>query len=241
MEIDSIVIFGYGEFAKEIARQVRYNYTRLVIYTLHPEYVEEAQANGLDAHLADLEDNWDELASYNLQTTRFICAFEEEAENVFLTISLRDRFPDAVIIALATTQENASKLRLAGANKVLAELQTASDLIIELLEKPVITKLMREIMDMEKELQVAQITLEEHSCAVGKHLNEILKLNEHNVILLAVVDFRMSESFIFTAKGYNHMLDPGDVLVVIGYDKDIKAFEEEIGGTCEANRSHWSR
>ena len=40
----------------------------------------------------------------------------------------------------------------------------------------------------------------------------------------------MSESFIFTAKGYNHVLEPGDVLVVIGYDKDIKAFENECGG-----------
>ena len=61
------------------------------------------------------------------------------------------------------------------------------------------------------------------------------------MILLAVVDFRMSESFVFTTKGYNHMLDPGDVLVVIGYDKDIKAFEKEIGGSCEADRSHWGR
>ncbi len=241
MEINSIVIFGYGEFAKEIARQIRYNYTRLVVYTLHPRYVEEAQENGFEAHLADLDDNWDELETYDLETTRFICAFEEEAENVFLTISLRDRFPDAIIIALASTQENAAKLRLAGANKVIAELQTASDLIIELLEKPVITKLMRELMDTQRDLQVAQITLGEESCAVGKHLNEILKLNTHNVILLAVVDFRMSESFIFTAKGYNHMLDPGDVLVVIGYDKDIKAFEKDIGGSCETDRRHWSR
>ncbi len=241
MDVTSIVIFGYGEYAKEIARQIRYDYTRLVIYSLHEEYIEAAQADGLEAHMADLEDNWDELASYDLATTRFICALEEEAENVFLTISLRDRFPEAIIIAMASTQENASKLKLAGANKVVAELLTTSNLIIEKLEKPVITALLDELMDSQRDLQVAQITLNDHSCAVGKHLNEVLKLNEHNVILLAVVDFRMSESFIFTAKGYNHMLDPGDVLVVIGYDKDIKAFEKEIGGSCETNSSHWSR
>jgi len=148
---------------------------------------------------------------------------------------------DIEIISRANDHRSLEKLKLAGANKVLAELQTASDLIIELLEKPVITRLMHEIMDMERDLQVAQVTLKEDSCAVGKYINEVLKLNEHNVILLAVVDFRMSESFIFTAKGYNHMLDPGDVLVVIGYDKDIKAFEQEIGGSCDAHRSHWSR
>ncbi len=241
MDITSIIIFGYGEFAKEIARQLRFNYTRLVIYSLEPSYVENAQKDGFEAHLADLEDNWDELASFDLAQTRIICAIEKEAENVFLTLSLRDRFPDAVIIALATTQENASKLKLAGANKVIAELQTTSNLIIELLEKPVITRLMNELLDMERDLRVAQITLSENSCAVGRHLNEVLQFNAHNVILLAVVDFRMSESFVFTTKGYNHMLDPGDVLVVIGYDKDIKAFEKEIGGSCEADRSHWGR
>lgn len=239
MDITSIIIFGYGEFAKEIAQQIRYNYARIVIYGLDEHCIDKAQADGFEAHLADLEDRWEELAAFDLATTRIICAIEEEAENVFLTLSLRDRFPEAIIIALATTQENASKLKLAGANKVIAELQTISSLLIELLEKPFIAHLMSELMDTQRNLQIAQITLTEYSCAVGKHLNEVLKFNEHKVILLAVVDFEMSESFIFTAKGYNHMLDPGDVLVVIGYDKDIEAFEKEIGGSCETHLSHW--
>lgn len=240
MDITSIIIFGYGEFAKEIAQQIRYNYARIVIYGLEEDCIEKAQADGFEAHLADLEDRWDELAAFNLATTRIICAIEDEAHNVFLTLSLRDRFPEAIIIALATTQENASKLKLAGANKVITELQTMSSLLIELLEKPVITRLMGELMDTQRDLQIVQITLSEHSCAVGRHLNEVLKFNEHNVILLAVVDYQMSESFVFTTKGYNHLLHAGDVLVVIGYDKDIEAFEKEIGGSCETHRSHWS-
>ena len=239
MDITSIIIFGYGEFAQEIAQQIRYSFARVVIYGLEEGCIDKAQADGFEAHLADLEDRWDELAAFDLAATRIICAIENEAENVFLTLSLRDRFPEAVIIALATTQENASKLKLAGASKVIAELQTISSLLIELLEKPVITRLMDELMDSKRDLKVVQITLGEDSCFVGKHLNEVLKFNKHNIIVLAVVDFEMSESFIFTAKGYNHLLDPGDVLVVIGYDKDIEAFKNEIGGSCEAHRSHW--
>jgi len=241
MNIESVVIFGYNEVAREVARQIKNLYARLVIYSLKSSYVEEALADGFEAHLTDLDDHWDELESYALAQTRIICALEDEAENVFLTLSLRDRFPEAVIVALATTQENATKLKLAGANKVIAQLQTTSNLIIELLEKPIIAKLLNEIMNTTKELRVAQITLHEHSCSVGKRLSEVDKFHEYNVVLLAVVDYKMSESFIFTAKGHDHMLDPNDVLVVIGYDKDIKAFEKEIGGTCEANRSHWSR
>lgn len=237
MTVNAIVLFGYNEFAKEIAQQIRYLYPRVVIYSLQPAFVEDAQADGFESHLADLEDNWDELLSYDLSTTRFICALEKEAENVFLTISLRDRFPDAVLIALATTQENANKLRLAGANKVIAELQTTSNLIIELLEKPIITRLLNELMDTQMDLKVAQILLDGRSRVVGRHINEVLEGELHHVLLLAVVDQRMGESFIFTAKGHNHMLDPGDVLVVIGYDKDIKAFEKEIGGVREAD---WS-
>ena len=234
MTIESFIIFGYNEYAREIARQIRFVYSRVVVYALKASEVDSA-------HLCDLEDKWDDLLSYDLTTTRIICALENEAENVFLTISLRDRFPDAVIVALATTQENATKLRLAGANKVISELQTTSNLIIELLEKPVITRLLNELMDTQMDLKVTQITLKPESCAVGLHMNEVVDTDRQNVILLAVVDQKMFESFIFTAKGYNHLLDAGDVLVVIGYDKDIKAFEEEIGGTCETNRSHWGR
>ena len=240
MTIESIIIFGYNEYAREIARQIRFVYSRVVVYALTASEVDSAQQNGLEAHLCDLEDRWEDLLSYDLAATRIICALANEAENVFLTISLRDRFPDAVIVALATTQENATKLRLAGANKVISELQTTSNLIIELLEKPVITKLLNEFMDTQMDLKVTQITLSPESRAVGLHMNEVIDPERQNVILLAVVDPKMSESFIFTARGYNHQLDAGDVLVVIGYDKDIKAFEEEIGGKCETDRSHRS-
>ncbi|WP_345971062.1 MULTISPECIES: NAD-binding protein [Sulfurimonas] len=238
MNVDAIILFGYNEFAREIAQQLRYSCSRIVIYALNNGDVEQAQAEGFEAHLADLEDNWDDLLSFDLSVTRIICALESEAENVFLTLSLRDRFHEAVIVALATTQENASKLRLAGANKVIAELQTTANLVIERLEKPVITRLLDALMDTQMELKVAQITLTELSPAVGKHINELLETTQRDIIVLAVVDQRMSESFIFTAKGYNHLLDPGDVLVVIGYDKEIKAFEEEVGGVRETDRSH---
>lgn len=241
MTIEAIIIFGYNEYAREIARQIRFAYSRVVVYALNTSEVDSAQQNGLEAHLCDLEDKWDDLLSFDLETTRIICALENEAENIFLTISLRDRFPESVIVALATTQENATKLRLAGANKVISELQTTSNLIIELLEKPVITRLLNELMDTQMDLKVTQITLKPESCAVGLHTNEVIDPERQNVILLAVVDQKMTESFIFTAKGYSHLLDAGDVLVVIGYDKDIKAFEKEIGGTCETNRSHWGR
>jgi voltage-gated potassium channel len=241
MTTDSIILFGYNEYAREIARQIRFIYRRVVIYSLENGEVEDAQSDGLEAHLADLEDKWDDLLSYDLAKTRIICALEDDAENVFLTLSLRDRFPDAVIVALATTQENASKLRLAGADKVIAELQTTSNLIIELLEKPVTTRLLNDLMDTQMDLKVTQVTLKEASSIVGKQISEVLEGELHNVIVLAVVDQRMGESFIFTSKGYNHLLDPGDVLVVIGYDKEIKAFEKEIGGVCETDRSHRSR
>jgi voltage-gated potassium channel len=241
MTTDAIILFGYNEYAREIARQIRFIYRRVVIYSLKNDEVEDAQSDGLEAHLADLEDKWDDLLSYDLAKTRIICALEDDAENVFLTLSLRDRFPDAVIVALATTQENASKLRLAGADKVIAELQTTSNLIIDLLEKPVTTKLLNDLMDTQIDLKVAQITLTKASPAIGRQINEVLEGELHNVMVLAVVDRRMGESFIFTSKGYNHLLDTGDVLVVIGYDKEIKAFEKEIGGVCETDRSHRSR
>lgn len=241
MTIESIIIFGYNEYAREIARQIRFAYSRVVVYALTASEVDSAQQNGLEAHLCDLEDKWDDLLSYDLAATRIICALENEAENVFLTISLRDRFPDAVIVALATTKENSTKLHLAGANKVISELQTTSNLIIELLEKPVITRLLNALMDTQMGLKVVQITLKPGSCALGRHTSDVIDPERQNVILLAVVDQKMSESFIFTAKGYNHQLDAGDVLVVIGYDKDIKAFEEEIGGSSETDRSYRGR
>jgi len=170
----------------------------------------------------DLGDDWDEFKHFNMEETLFICALEDDASNVFLTIGLRDGLDDARLIALASTLEHASKLRLAGANKVISKLQTTADIIIEVLEQPIVTHIMQEIMQEEAALKTIQVALDTGSPMIGETLYNVSLQLQKELIVLAVVDETMQAHFVFTSKGYKHCLKMGDILVVIGYDENIE-------------------
>lgn len=228
MKMYDVVVFGYNEFAKEIVHQVRETNRSVVIYALKEAHIEEAEKDGIDVKAFDLDDGWDDFKEYKMKETLFICALEDDASNVYLTIGLRDALKDVRLVALASTQEHASKLRLAGANKVISKLQVTADVIIEVLEKPIVTRIIQEILQERSDLNTVQITLEEGSPLLGRSLYAVSLQQERELIVLAVVDEQLQTHFIFTSKGHNHMLKAGDILVVIGYDGPVEKLTRRV-------------
>lgn len=227
------IIFGYNEYARQIAVNIEKQFRTVRLYTMQDPELKAGHERGFDMALFDLEDNWDDIAKdYDIGELLIFCALEDDAENVFLTISLRAAFGDVTIISLAKNQESANKLKIAGANKVMPILQTTANVITEILEKPIVTDLMHNILYEKSNLEIAQLSIEEKSPIVGKRLHDIAWHEEYGVIILAVVDRELGTSFVFTSKGHNHKIDPDDLLVVIGYDHDIKNFEATIRGNC---------
>ncbi len=229
----SALIFGYNEYSQQIAQQIQGTYETLHIYTLSAELLKTAQADGVSASIFELGEEWLELEierSCVIDEVMVFCTLEDDANNIFLTISLRAAFESLYIIALAKDSEGVNKLKIAGANKVLPIVQMTTNVITEILEKPVITNVLHQILYEESEIKIAQIDIVEGSKIVGSKSHDIDFKNEYNLILLAVVDRELSTHFIFTAKGFNHTIDVGDVLVLVGLEKDIDNFVTEIGG-----------
>ena len=228
MKMHDVKVFGYGEFAKEIVSQVNDAYRSVSVYTLDNKSLEEVKGTGSEAHIFDLGDNWDEFNTLNLEETLFICALDDDADNVFLTISLRDQFPQARLIGIASTHEHASKLRLAGAQKVISKLQATADMIIDVLERPVVTEILNDILDEETILKSMQLTLSSTTKLLGQRLETVSHNIENSLIVLAVVDHNMKTQFLFTAKGSKHILQEGDILVLIGYDEELEKFKRSV-------------
>lgn len=228
------IVFGYNEYSRQIASNIVNEYRLVRMYVMSEEEITIAGEKGFDAVLFDLGDDWSDIAEmYEIDDLLIFCALDDDAENIFLTISLRAAFHDVTIVALAKNQESAGKLKMAGANKVMPILQTTANVITEILEKPIVTDVMHDILYEESDLQIAQISIPEGSVFVGKELHDISWHELYGVIILAVVDRELDTSFIFTTKGYNHHIDPEDLLVIIGYERDIENFKKELRGKSE--------
>ena len=228
MKIHDVKVFGYGEFAKEIVSQVHDAYRSVSVYTLDEKSLAEVQGIGNKAYLFDLGDNWDEFNTLDLDETLFICALDDDADNVFLTISLRDQFPKARLIAIASTHEHASKLRLAGAHKVISKLQATAEMIIDVLEKPIVTEVLQDILDEETALKSMQLYINATTTLIGKRLEQVSHEVADKLIVLAVVNKKNKTLFLFTAKGSKHVLEEGDILVLIGYDEVLEKFKRSV-------------
>ena len=230
MKYSGAIVFGFNEYAKQIALQIVGDYEKFAVFVKNESEYAAAKESGFSVELFDLGENWDSLKPFDLRSLLIFCALEDDAENVFLTISLRSVFWDMPIIALASDYESSAKLKSAGANKVMPKLQITANVITEMFEKPTVTEVLHDILYEESSLKIAQITVPQASNFVGKHLHDIDFSKEYDVLVLAIVDHALSATFSFTSKGHNHHIDPEDILVVVGYDEKIEAFKSVIEG-----------
>lgn len=226
-----VIIFGYNEYAMEIAHKIRNEYRTLHIYVLEADNIEAVSNAGFECSLFDLSDDWDDITeNYNPDELMIFSALEDDASNIFVTISLRASFEQITIIALAKDEESANKLKMAGANKVIPVIQTTANIIVGQLESPITSEVLHRILYENSNLKIAQIKVAANSKYVGKYLHDVRWNEVFGVIVLAVVDHEVSTSYIFTSRGQRHKLDPDDLLIVIGYEKDIQSFERVMGG-----------
>jgi len=220
MAFSNALIFGLNEYTSEIDKNISSHYKHVYIFELAKDV-----ENGFD-----LSDNWDDLnKQVDINDSVAFCILEDMAENIFLTISLRDTFKDLVIVALSQDKESSDKLKLAGASRVLLTTQTTANVIVEMLEKPIVTEVLQGILYEKSLLQMAQIKIGKKSSFTGKHPADIDWSSTHGIIVIFIVHDDMSIDFIYSSKAKQHQIKSGDIFVVVGYEKDIKEFEKLVG------------
>lgn len=225
----SAAVFGFNEYSQQIARHVRHVYQDFALFVMTKEEEQAAFQAGFLVELVDLSDDWSRIEEhFDVKSLIVFCALANDSENVFLTISLRAQFEKLNIVALAQDNESATKMKSAGANKVLPSLQIAANVISDMLEKPIVTKVLHDVLYEDGALNIVEIEVPSNSIFVGKYLHDIHFKSDYDVILLAIVDHQMGTTFSFASKGHNHHIDPHDVFVVMGYHDKLEALKHAV-------------
>jgi len=97
MSVSSALIFGNNEYGLEIAKNVTHRYSHITIFSLAD--IDISSICDFKIEHFDLSDEWDILREkHDLDKSIIFCALNDEAKNIFLTISLRAAFSDITII-----------------------------------------------------------------------------------------------------------------------------------------------
>jgi Trk K+ transport system NAD-binding subunit len=218
MKAHCAAIFGYNEYSKQIVKQVSGVYNNVGVFVIDEAEFLEAKNDGIVAERFDLSDDWQLIESqFNMNELIVFCALADDAENVFLTISLRAIFDKLFIIALAQNNESMMKMKSAGADKVMPILQIAANVIHDILSKPIMTQVLHDVLYEDSPLSIMEVEVGVDSPFNDKYLHDLHFKRDFDLILLAIVDQEFGTNFSFTSKGHNHHIDAGDILVFMGY------------------------
>ncbi len=242
MKNRTALIFGYNDYALEIAKNITDEYSNIRLFSFNSK--EDILKNKSDFEIIsfDLSDKWDYInENVDIENSIAFCVLEDNAENIFLTISLRSSFENLNIIALSNNKETANKLQMAGANKVIPLVQTTAEMISEMMEKPIVKDVFHKILFESGELKISQFKINGSNNYIGKHLSEIDWNKKYGVIVLSIVEENLSSEFIYSSKIKNHIIAEGDMFIIVGYETDIQEFEKVIGSRCDVNWCNWSR
>jgi voltage-gated potassium channel len=185
-------------------------------------------AQGFEAKIIDFR-NDEDLKSIGIGTEVDIlfCFYQRDSDNVFLTISARAIDKNLTIIAIVEDPESAEKLLAAGADKIIDPYEICGRKTHDMLTRPDITAILDATVFGRHDLHIAQIEIPKGSCLENTNTSD-LKLNEkHNLILISVVDRESGEALHFAFDEQEYSLNAGDVLVVLGPSREIRAFKEE--------------
>lgn len=230
----NIVVFGYNRLSVEAMKRLDTESHNVVIVDQTEERVSQATENGYSATVLDFR-NDDELKSIGLGKTvdTIFCFLPEDSENVFLTLSARAIDQDLNIIAIVEDPDASEKLIAAGANKVIDPYQICGRKIHELIKKPDITNIIDQTVFGRHDLHVAEVVIPKSSVLENTYSSQ-LKLNEkHNLVLIGIVDKELGEDLHFAISEQDHLLDAGDILVILGPSRDIRAFKKEVAHVRE--------
>jgi len=242
MRKQTALIFGYNDYALEIARNITDSCDDIYLFSLHSEQDILNNKSDFEIKSFDFSDKWDFITeNVNFEHSIVYCVLEDNAENIFLTISLRSSFPDLNMIALSNNKETASKLEMAGANKVIPYIQTTAEMIAEMMEKPMVKEVFHKILFESGELKISKVRINNSNDYLGKTLSDIDWDRKYGVIVLSLVEEDMHSEFIYSSKIKHHTISEGDVFIIVGYENDIKEFEKIMGGRCDVDWRHWSR
>jgi len=224
-----VILFGYGKFGRNVAQTLKREGIEsiLLIESDRENYSKALQDGFSNAKLMDITDdaNLEKIAV--AEDDQLVCLMDDDHLNVFLVLSLKALYPHNNVLALSDSIHATSKLKMAGANKVIDLYSVSANRIYNILRKPITTHFLDGFTNSNHEYSFREIHIPENSFLHEKRLEDI-DFRRYGIIFIGMIDVELGNSFIFVTTGLEHKLDAGDVIVCIGHSEDLDRFEEII-------------
>lgn len=231
----NVAVFGYGRLSMEAVSRLDTELYDIIVVDHNPEQLAKAREAGLNAKNIDFRSD-EELKSIGIGAfiDTLFCFFEQDSDNVFLTLSARALDKELNIISLVDSPESAEKLLAAGANKIIDPYEISGRKIFDLLKRPDLTTIFDQTVFGRHDLHLAEVIVPENSYLKNSCASQLDLSAHYNLILIGIVNKQISDELHFVAEECDRRLNTGDTLVILGPSREIKAFKKGVDNEfCE--------
>ncbi|MGC8773942.1 MAG: potassium channel family protein [Chlorobaculum sp.] len=217
---DHFIICGYGRLGGSVAEELRAKAIPFVVIDNMIDNVLRARDEGFLAIKGNAADE-EVLADAGLHRAKgLIAAAGNDAENVFIVLTARNLKPNLYIVARADCDESESKLRRAGAEKVVMLYRSAGKRMANLLTEPELEEYLDELSNANNlNLRIAQYLVGDNSPLAGKSFQEVDLYNNHRI---NVVGYKLPDGELHTTPRPAEIIQKNGTIIVIGKGGDLE-------------------
>jgi voltage-gated potassium channel len=218
------IICGFGRVGRRVAEELRHEGAPFVVL----DYSLEAKEAAQEQDVLFIEGNGtddDDLRSAGLERARgLVAASDDDSDNLYITLSARAVNPQLLIVARASNEDAAKKLRLAGADRIVQPYQAAGRAMANLMLRPQVTAFVDVVTSATgTDLRFEEIEVSEASGQGGKTIRELDIRNQTGALIVAL---RKRDGSFDTTPTPEAMLEVGDVLIAAGTEEELRALEQ---------------
>jgi voltage-gated potassium channel len=234
---EHFIICGYGRMGEIIAREFSRHGVPFVVIERNPDRMHLAMEHGFIAVEADAS-NEDVLRRVHIDRARgLVAAVSTDAENVYAVLSARLMRPDLFIVGRAETDDARTKLKRAGADRVISPYHLGGVQLAQTALRPAVVDFVQLATSSENmDLNLEQVHINDKSSLAGLSLVDAGLRQRFGVVVVGIrrADGRMD----FNPEPETRMR-AGDDLVVLGRAASLKELESatSAGARLEDARS----
>jgi voltage-gated potassium channel len=218
------IICGYGRVGRRAGREFRESNEPYIVVDFHEDALEAASKNGdIVVEGSGTEDA--NLYAAGIERARgLVASADSDADNLYITLSARAARPDILIVARASDDDAAKKLRLAGADRIVQPYSSAGREMAKLVLKPQVAAYLDVAATTgSDEMRFEEIVVTEGCLHAGETIGELRVREVTGAMIIAV---RKADGSFDTAPSSSLRLDVGDIIIGVGKAAELRALEE---------------
>lgn len=215
------LICGFGRVGLRVAEEFRSAGVPFVVIDPSPAAAAAARERGAPALEESATDD-DALQRAGIARARgLVACVDSDAENLYIVLSARELNPSLLIVARASSEDAATKLRRGGADRVVTPYAIAGRELATLVIRPQVSAFLETVTgEATPEFRLEQIHVARGSEARGRSIGELRVREVTGAMIIA--HKRPGEPFN-TRPGPDTVLDEGDILIGVGTPEEIRA------------------